>query len=400
MKNIFHSEIPALNNTILRMLLFCFYILFANTTYAQDYSMEIKKMLATKEDVDISYTDLLGKTDDYYFLSGDSLYVKVKNILFQKYVCNLKEINYSKCRIWENQFSSQINSVEHVYSLQLEFLKGKNKYYIRDGKTLIPDSTILDLNFLNKKMAEQALVYLKQHADKIETKTGTVDTSRFDLFDFSKNDYQYKYNSDIENSESEKTVKIGTQTWTINNLNVSKFADGNTIPEAKTKEEWSKACNEKKPIWCYYDFKSSNGEKYGKLYNWYAVIDPHGLAPEGFHIPSMTEFSTLIKFLGFESALKLKSTSDWDVNDVDYEEDDKPGNGDNQSGFNGKPGGYYMGKGYEISKDIQKVGRWWSSTEEDISRAYYLSLSYMIFFAIEDNSVSKDFGLSIRCIKN
>lgn len=86
-----------------------------------------------------------------------------------------------------------------------------------------------------------------------------------------------------------KTVKIGDQIWMAENLNVEKFRNYETIPEAKTKSEWEEAGENKQPAWCYYDNDPVNGAKYGKLYNWYAVIDPRGLAPSGWHIPNEAE---------------------------------------------------------------------------------------------------------------
>lgn len=71
-------------------------------------------------------------------------------------------------------------------------------------------------------------------------------------------------------------VKIGDQIWMTRNLNVDKFCNGDPIPETKTNEEWIKAGENGKPAWCYYDNDPANGEKYGKLYNWYAVNDPRG----------------------------------------------------------------------------------------------------------------------------
>ena len=69
------------------------------------------------------------------------------------------------------------------------------------------------------------------------------------------------------------TVVIGSQTWMAENLNASTFRNGDPIPEAKSKEEWEKAVNEKRPAWCYYENRSIqsdpfNGNKYGKLFNW------------------------------------------------------------------------------------------------------------------------------------
>ena len=102
-----------------------------------------------------------------------------------------------------------------------------------------------------------------------------------------------------------KEVKIGQQVWTTENLNVDKFRNGEIIPEAKSEEEWIEAGDNKKPAWCYYNNDPSNGTKYGKLYNWYAVNDPRGLAPEGWHIPSDKEWDVLTNYLG---ELDRKST--------------------------------------------------------------------------------------------
>ena len=95
-----------------------------------------------------------------------------------------------------------------------------------------------------------------------------------------------------------KEIKIGQQVWMVENLNVDKFRNGEIIPEAKTDAEWKKAAENKQAAWCYYNNDSSNGTKYGKLYNWYAVNDPRGLAPKGWHIPSDKEWTDLTDYLG------------------------------------------------------------------------------------------------------
>jgi len=97
---------------------------------------------------------------------------------------------------------------------------------------------------------------------------------------------------DVEGN-SYKTVKIGDQIWMAENLNVSLFRNGDSIPEARTDAGWRKAGKEGTPAWCYYDNKSENGNKYGRLYNWYAVNDKRGLAPEGWHIPTIEELQIL-----------------------------------------------------------------------------------------------------------
>ena len=127
-----------------------------------------------------------------------------------------------------------------------------------------------------------------------------------------------------------QSVQIGTQTWATKNLETSKFRNGDAIPEAKTAAEWAAAAEQRKPAWCYYENDRANGTKYGKLYNWFAVSDPRGLAPKGWHIPSDAEWITLTGNLGGENAAgtKMKSSSGWKDN----------ANGTNESGFEGLPG--------------------------------------------------------------
>ena len=108
----------------------------------------------------------------------------------------------------------------------------------------------------------------------------------------------------IANSQ---TVTIGNQTWMTKNLDVSTFRNGDTIPEIQDVNEWHKAGEEGRPAWCYYDNDSTYGTTFGKLYNWYAVNDPRGLAPVGYHIPSDQEWTMLTDYLGLNAGSKMKS---------------------------------------------------------------------------------------------
>jgi uncharacterized protein (TIGR02145 family) len=182
-----------------------------------------------------------------------------------------------------------------------------------------------------------------------------------------------------------QTVTIGTQVWTTKNLDVSKFKNGDPIPQAKTDAEWERAGKNKQPAWCYYDNDPANGAKYGKLYNWHAVNDSRGLAPAGYHIPNDVEWTTLKNYLS--NGNKMKSTSSWANN----------GNGTNSSGFSGLPGGGRRDDGAFHS--IGKSGYWWSSTEYDTYFAWYGNLDY------NDSNVfrnynNKEEGFSVRCLKD
>jgi uncharacterized protein (TIGR02145 family) len=184
-------------------------------------------------------------------------------------------------------------------------------------------------------------------------------------------------------------VTIGNQVWMAENLNVDKFRNGDPIPHAETQEEWKKADENGQPAWCYYDNDPANGEKYGKLYNWYAVNDPRGLAPEGWKIPSDEDWTRLTDFLGGYriAGTKMKSTGGWKEN----------GNGTNESGFSGLPGGRRkkVGTFYNIGEH----GDWWSSTEATTSSAWHRALRYGTGDVHIDND-PKGKGLSVRCLRD
>jgi len=146
-------------------------------------------------------------------------------------------------------------------------------------------------------------------------------------------------------------VSIGGQVFMSKNLDVSTFRNGDPIPQAKTYEEWGRAGENQQPAWCYYNNDPANGAKYGKLYNWYAVNDSRGLAPEGWHVPSDAEWTILTDYLGSDAGTKMKSKTGWNEN----------GNGTNSSGFSGLPGGGRNDGG--AVNGIGHVGYWWSSSE-------------------------------------
>ncbi len=227
----------------------------------------------------------------------------------------------------------------------------------------------------------------------------------------------------------ETEVKIGNQVWMIKNLDVNTFRNGEAIPEAKTEDEWIKAGEEGKSAWCYYENDPKNGEKYGKLYNWYAVVDPRGLAPKGWHVPSDAEWSSLINYLGGNeiAGKKMKSKHGWKGNipvgykvcpncsswNAEYRskvpchvckdkrfvkalKNVKSGNGTFESGFMGLPGGSRYTVNYLLIGDH---GYWWSSTEYNINTAWARALS-SFGGNVSSGNDSKVDGLSVRCLRD
>ena len=185
----------------------------------------------------------------------------------------------------------------------------------------------------------------------------------------------------------ENEIKIGKQTWTTKNLDVDTYCNGDSITHVEDEEEWA---NLTTGAWCYYENETENGTTYGKLYNWFAVNDPRGLAPNGYHIPTDNEWRILTNYLGGDSiaGTKMKSTSGWQNN----------GNGTNSSGFAGLPGGERELYNSEIY-DISDYGYWWSSSETDPNSASYLILNIYDGNIGRSNFIKKA-GYSVRCIKD
>jgi len=200
-------------------------------------------------------------------------------------------------------------------------------------------------------------------------------------------------------------VTIGSQIWTTKNLNVEVYRNGDTIPQVIDAEEWSSST---KGAWCYYENQTSNGELYGKLYNYYALTDSRGLAPKGFHIPSYAEWEILYKYLNSDRE-KAQAKSNWeeaaaDYNSVSHKMKSEKGwstfNGNNASGFSALPGGTRNGDdGKFVSRGLE--GYWMFTNKNS-----FLKLSHyggeMIYSFDGEGDLNENFntGMSVRCVKD
>ncbi len=145
--------------------------------------------------------------------------------------------------------------------------------------------------------------------------------------------------TDIEGN-TYKTIQIGTQLWMAENLRVSKFRNNITILDISDSLQWANVYdnNTLVPAWVHYQNDPSNNALYGKLYNWYAAVNPNGICPQGWHVPTDGEWSTLTNFLGGEPVaagqMKSAGTQYWKSPNVE---------GTNSSGFSALAGGlrYY-----------------------------------------------------------
>jgi uncharacterized protein (TIGR02145 family) len=185
--------------------------------------------------------------------------------------------------------------------------------------------------------------------------------------------------------------------WSPRNLDVDKFRNGDTISEARTDEEWKLAGKNGKPAWCYYDSGTENEKKWcGKLYNWYAVNDPRGLAPKGWRIPTDQDWTELEDLLGEDPWEILKSEYGWE----DYEDavgKTHNGNGTDLIEFNALPGGFRRSGGSFYG--IRYGAFFWSADENDSYSAWGRLLSASYGYVNRYNG-NKPFGASVRCLRD
>jgi len=167
------------------------------------------------------------------------------------------------------------------------------------------------------------------------------------------------------------TVLIGNQCWMKENLNYL------------TSNSW------------WYNNSSANGNVYGRLYTWDAALTA---CPSGWHLPSDDEWCTLTTYIdptvncnamgwsGTDASYKIKSTSGWYLD----------GNGSDAYGFSALPGGYRNRSAY--FKYVEKRAYFWSSTESN-NLAWY-RFFYYLYDEVYRFSIFKDYGFSVRCVKD
>ncbi len=183
-----------------------------------------------------------------------------------------------------------------------------------------------------------------------------------------------------------KTVEIGNQVWMAENLRTTKFNDGSEL--TLEIDNWSSVCA---PAYCWFNHDPQTyGEKYGALYNFYAVNHEKNICPNGWHVPTDEDFSELYISLGSNVGGKLKEQGhqNWQSSNIV---------GTNKSGFTALPSGYRGGLGGFLDEKLNTY--FWTSTPSVNGKAWIRSLSY------EHNNLNKTYssiqnGFSVRCLKD
>lgn len=201
------------------------------------------------------------------------------------------------------------------------------------------------------------------------------------------------------------TVTIGSQVWMVENLQVTKYRNGDSIPNVTDNSKWA---NQTSGACCIYYNDAALGMKYGKLYNWYAVNDSRNIAPVGWHIATDAEWDTLVNNLKINLGNKnkvsnaLAAKTDWeyspDTFSVGYDLTQN-----NSSGFTALPGGcrFFFKENQSIGgyANIGISGFWWCSEEFDVDKAYLRSIDVR-YDEVYNGYLYKTSGFSVRCVKD
>jgi len=183
-----------------------------------------------------------------------------------------------------------------------------------------------------------------------------------------------------------KSIKIGSQVWMAQNLAVTKYRDGTKIN--KLTDNFMKS--DITGTYSDYQNDAANGQTFGHLYNFYAVMDKRGLCPSGWHMPADTEWTVLEAYLGSQiagSKLKEIGTFHWNSPNDDAS---------NESGFTALPGGF---RSYNEFYDLGIVGYWWN-LNDTLSCYNWLRGSYFVILKGNCLDNAKTQSYSVRCLKD
>jgi len=187
------------------------------------------------------------------------------------------------------------------------------------------------------------------------------------------------------------TVKIGNQTWLVENLAATRFNDGTAIPRVTDGKHWHELTT---PGFCWYgNSEAKNGTTYGALYNWHAV-NSGKLCPPGWHVPTDKEWTELADFINSWAVaagrLKEPGNAHWIGPNAGMEED-------KLVGFKAIPGGYRLGNGTFLG--IGAYGFWWCADAANNQTAWRRLMFYNKGEVARSNN-SKQNGASVRCVKD
>jgi len=191
-----------------------------------------------------------------------------------------------------------------------------------------------------------------------------------------------------------KTILIGNAMWMAENLSVTRFRNGVSIPQVSDSVQWKHMYKKlgRKYAWCYYNNNKTNNIPHGKLYNWYAIADSNGICPTGWHVANDADWYNLSSLLNKELAEEKKTHSNKNeggTNPVPI--------GKNSTGFISVFSGVRRDDG--VFTDKERTSSWWRIDGAcQVVESKNRRLGAMVFHQFSDKD--KIYGFSVRCVKD
>lgn len=287
----------------------------------------------------------------------------------------------------------------HTYYIKTEIDPGG-----RTGYTITSDTQILSVPYaLHAKTATNAVT--SETATLATSATVATTALSAASVSISGRDIVFDYCADADNNIY-RTVKIGTQVWMTENLRTTKYRNGETIPKVTANATWDGLTT---GAWSNYNNQDVNGIPFGHLYNWFAIADSRNIAPEGWHVATDAEWTTLENYLinyggnwdetttGDKIAKSIASVNLWESSSTAGIMGNEPTLND-LTGFSAFPGGYrlfggnFMGKGSNC--------KWWTSTENNTTLAWDRYLGIDAGGGLGRGTTNKNAGQYVRCVKD
>ena len=357
-----------------------------------EYNTSVNLYLSQKGYIKISILDILGREVAFFentLISGNHSFTfypgKEKCYLFTAKgnsasktikMVNINSNNKIQCKLVYNGFDNNIISFKSQKAINnFVFNLGDDLQYIGYAKTIeeITGSDVIEDAPQNNK------IYIFEIIEGIPCPGIPTVTD--------------------EDGNVYNTVLISSQCWMKENLNIGTRINGSQ----------NQTNNQTIEKYCY-DDNEANCDEYGGLFQWDEMMQytttqgTQGICPDGWHIPTDEEWKVLEGTVdsqygvgdpewdangwrGYDAGEKLKSTTGWYSN----------GNGTNDYGFTGLPGGYCFGSG--LFYNLGGYGGWWSSSEDSGSGAWRRYLGYD-YDEVSRGHGSKTHGFSVRCLKD
>jgi len=372
-----------INRKVTSIILVVFFlVLFSNSGYSQ-VVIKMKK----QGGVSVIPCKVNGLNLSFIFDTGASdVTISLTEALFMLKNGYLEENDITGEKKFYSDANGDLSEGEVIVLREID-IQGLKLYNVKasivkelNAPLLLGQSAISKLGVVQLDLVANTLTILtNQNKPKVSNPISTAE-KKLECVDFEGNAY--------------KVVRIGDQIWMAENLKTTHYSNGDEIFQIHDKNIWNSI---NIGAWCYFNNDPNIGKEYSRLYNWYAVADIRKICPNGWRIPTKSDFELLINNLGgeFSSAFMLMESGDrfW-----------KTGLGNNRSGFSARGGGWRGGDGL-FYYWIRDTGNWWTTTKErpktswDKNHPWFLMINGSKSIISRDPYFSVNAGVSVRCIK-